>query len=69
MNSAKRIVPKDNKVAVLEGGGLTSRVAAGVSCWRRLNLEGCWWRRLSLEYVETAVNIDEVRTIANSEYR
>ncbi len=63
-------MPKENKFAVLGGGsltsrvaacvcllgggGLTSRVAAGVSWW--------WWRRLSLEYVKTAVNIDEVRT-------
>ncbi len=33
-------MPKENEFAVLGGGGLTSRVAAGVSCWRRLNLQG-----------------------------
>ncbi len=34
-------MPKENIFAVLGGGGgLTSRVAAGVTWWRRLNLEG-----------------------------
>ncbi len=33
-------MPKENKFTVLGGGGLTSRVAASVSCWRRLILEG-----------------------------
>ena len=44
VNSAKR-----KQICCVEGGGFTSRVTAGVSCWRRLNLEGGWWRRLSLE--------------------
>ncbi len=34
-------MPKENEFAVLGGGGgLTSRVAAGVSCWRRRNFQG-----------------------------
>ena len=32
-------MPKENEFAVLGGGGLTSRVVAGVSCW---------WRRVSV---------------------